>query len=115
MIANRLIAALLPLMLLGCEPASQSEEITLETTSAGDETVNSSSADLEQLFEEYFQSTLVLNPTFATYIGDNRYNDQYVNNIGPAWREAYRSLQQEFLERINAVDSSALKGQELLS
>lgn len=115
MIAKRLTAVLLPLLLLGCEPASQSEPVTAETKPVAAETVNTASADLHRLFEEYFEAWLVLNPTFATYIGDNRYNDQYVNNIGPAWREAARSLEQDSLDRVNAIDPASLQSQELLS
>ncbi len=115
MIAKRLTAALLPLLLLGCEPASQSEPVTAETKPVAAETVNTASADLHRLFEEYFEAWLVLNPTFATYIGDNRYNDRYVNNIGPAWREAARSLEQDSLDRVNAIDPALLQSQELLS
>ena len=115
MIAKRLTAVLLPLLLLGCEPASQSEPVTAETKPVTAETVNTASADLHRLFEEYFEAWLVLNPTFATYIGDNRYNDRYVNNIGPAWREAARSLEQDSLDRVNAIDPATLQSQELLS
>ncbi len=115
MIAKRLTAVLLPLLLLGCEPASQSEPVTAETKPVAAETVNTASADLHRLFEEYFEAWLVLNPTFATYIGDNRYNDRYVNNIGPAWREAARSLEQDSLDRVNAIDPASLQSQELLS
>src|SRR5690606_36063356 len=44
-----------------------------------------SSQLLHQLFEDYFQSNLELNPTFATFIGDNRYNDAFANDISPEW------------------------------
>jgi uncharacterized protein (DUF885 family) len=115
MIARRLTAALLPLLLLGCEPASQSEPITAETTLGTTEAVDSASEELHRLFEEYFEARLLMNPTFATYIGDNRYNDRYVNNIGPAWREASRSLELDSLDRVNAIDPGSLEGQELLS
>ena len=122
MIAKRLIAVLLPLSLLGCEPASQSEPRTAQTTPTSTEAMtvaaeprNSTSEELHQLFEEYFEASLVMNPLFATYIGDSRYNDRYVNSIGPAWREAARLLEQDSLDRANAIDSATLEGQELLS
>jgi len=115
MIARRWISVLLPLLLWGCEPAGQSEPITAEAKQASAEVANTASEELNQLFEEYFESRLVLNPTFATYIGDYRYNDRYVNSIGPGWREAARSLEQDALDRINAIDPSPLEGQELLS
>ena len=115
MIVKRLFALLLPVLLLGCEPAGQSEPRTAETTPVTEEAVNGASEELHQLFEEYFEARLVLNPTYATYIGDNRYNDRYANNISPAWREASRSLEQESLDRVNAIDPGSLEGQDLLS
>jgi uncharacterized protein (DUF885 family) len=115
MTARRLIAVLLPLLLLSCEPARQEPQRTAEATAAESRTGASLNEDLHRLFDEYFESILVLNPGFATYIGDNRYNDRYVNNIGPAWREASRVLEKAFLDRARAMDSSALEGQDLLS
>jgi len=116
MIAIRLIAVLAPLVLLGCEPTGQGETPPVTATPpAPAQSSAKASQELKQLFEEYFEGKLVLNPTFATYIGDNRYNDRYVNNISPAWREAARALEQDALARINAIDPTSLKGQELLS
>ncbi|MCW8874010.1 MAG: DUF885 domain-containing protein [Xanthomonadales bacterium] len=116
MIAIRLIAVLAPLVLLGCEPTGQGETPPAAATPPASAQSNArASQELNQLFEEYFEGKLVLNPTFATYIGDNRYNDRYVNNISPAWREAARALEQDALARINAIDPTSLEGQELLS
>ena len=115
MIARRLIAMLLPLLLLGCDPGSQGKSESAEIKPGVVEVTNPASQELNRLFEEYFESNLLLNPTYATYIGDNRYNDRYVNSIGPGWREAARSLEQEALDRINAIDPSSLEGQELIS
>jgi uncharacterized protein (DUF885 family) len=115
MIANRLYIVLAALALFGCEPTGQSEPRTVSTAAGTSKTSLAASEDLHQLFEEYFEGRLLLNPTFATYIGDNRYNDRYVNNISPAWREAARALEMDALARVNAIDPGALKGQELLS
>jgi uncharacterized protein (DUF885 family) len=107
---------LAPLVLLGCEPTGQGETPPAAATPPASAQSNArASQELNLLFEEYFEGKLVLNPTFATYIGDNRYNDRYVNNISPAWREAARALEQDALARINAIDPTSLEGQELLS
>lgn len=115
MIAKRLSIALAALALFGCEPAGQSEPRAVDTAADTAEASLAASDDLQQLFEEYFEGRLLLNPTFATYIGDNRYNDRYVNNISPAWREAARALEMDALARVNAIDPGSLEGQELLS
>jgi uncharacterized protein (DUF885 family) len=115
MIAKRLSIALAALALFGCEPAGQSEPRAVDTAADTAEASRAVSEDLQQLFEEYFEGRLLLNPTFATYIGDNRYNDRYVNNISPAWREAARALEMDALARVNAIDPGSLKRQDLLS
>jgi uncharacterized protein (DUF885 family) len=115
MIAKRLSIALAALALFGCEPAGRSEPQAAGTAADTAEASLAASEDLHQLFEEYFEGRLLLNPTFATYIGDNRYNDRYVNNISPAWREAARALEMDALARVNAIDPGSLEGQELLS
>jgi len=116
---KRLFSLLAPLLLLGCEPAARNEP-PIETsaaasTEAAAEAGTATRDELHRLFEEYFEARLVLNPLFATYIGDNRYNDRYVNNISPAWREAARTLEREALERVQAIDPGSLEGQDLLS
>jgi hypothetical protein len=45
----------------------------VETSQAADPAVTQ---ELHRIFDEYFEPRLVLNPVFATYIGDNRYNDR---------------------------------------
>jgi uncharacterized protein (DUF885 family) len=70
---------------------------------------------LTKLLDEHFERTLELNPLFATSIGDNRYNDRYPNSIGPAYREAQRALDEEFLARLAAIDRGLLPRQQQLS
>jgi len=91
------------------QPGAQAES----AAPAGDAGANS--AALKQLFEDYFESYLVLNPTFATFIGDNRYNDQYANDIGPEWRVAAEQLQRNALDQLQSIDISLLDEDELLN
>jgi uncharacterized protein (DUF885 family) len=115
MFAKRLITLLAPLLLLACEPATQTEPRIAAPEAVSNAAADTTRDDLHRSFEEYFEARLLLNPLFATHIGDNRYNDRYVNNISPAWREAARALEQEALERIEAIDPDSLEGQDLLS
>jgi uncharacterized protein (DUF885 family) len=91
------------------QPGAQAES----AAPTGDAGVNS--AALHQLFEDYFESYLVLNPTFATFIGDNRFNDQYANDIGPEWRAAAEQLQRNALDQLQSIDVSLLDEDELLN
>jgi len=115
MTIGRLFALLAMLTLVGCEPAGRDEPQAAVAEPVTDGTSQAKQQELHRIFDEYFESRLVLNPVFATYIGDNRYNDRYVNNISPAWREAARALEREALERIGTIDPAGLQGQDLLS
>jgi len=115
MIVQRLSALLVLLALFGCEPATRDAPEAAGTAPATTETGPATASEMHRVFDEYFEAQLLLNPLFATYIGDNRYNDRYVNNISPAWREAARALEQKALDRIEAIDPAGLEDQDLLS
>ncbi|MGI9199829.1 MAG: DUF885 domain-containing protein [Woeseiaceae bacterium] len=85
------------------------------TETAPEPTANSpvdDSAELASLLDDYFERNLVLSPTSATSIGDDRYDNQYANSIGPEHRAARHELNKEFLARLEAVDRAALSTQE---
>ncbi|WP_251357942.1 DUF885 family protein [Kangiella sp. TOML190] len=68
-----------------------------------------------QIYKNYWQRHLQLNPIMATFQGDNRYNDRlgdFGSKEGLAIRKAFN---QEFLNKINQIDASKLSGQDLLS
>jgi uncharacterized protein (DUF885 family) len=73
------------------------------------------SAALHELFDEFFERELELNPVRATAIGDYRYNDRFANSIGPEHREADRKLNEEFLARLLEIDRVQLSRQDQLS
>ena len=108
------------LSLFAC--SEQSNEVSVNNepdappaSTASTEAAEQASRELHQLFDDYFEAYLELNPTFATYIGDNRYNNRYANNISPDWLAASRQLDLDSLERLSEIDPSLLQGQDLLS
>jgi uncharacterized protein (DUF885 family) len=70
---------------------------------------------LNAIYESYFEANLELNPTFATFIGDHRWNDRFPNSLGPEHRAAQKELWQEYLSRTGRADPSMLSGQDLLN
>ncbi|MEL7450074.1 MAG: DUF885 domain-containing protein [Pseudomonadota bacterium] len=72
-------------------------------------------AQASALFADWFEESLKQNPILATSIGDARYNDQFPNFIGPAYRQRAEELDRQYLERIRAIDREALTGQDRLS
>src|SRR5262245_2704418 len=66
------------------------------------------SRQLDAIFEEYFQAYLKLFPTFASEIGDHRYDDQLEIAIGPEHLAAQKSLAERTLERLDRIDLARL-------
>lgn len=72
-------------------------------------------AELDQLYEEYFEAYLELDPVLATSIGDPRYNDRYEISISPQWRARAEKLERDYLSRLSKIDVSALESGDRLS
>ena len=73
------------------------------------------SATLHALFDEYFERNLELNPISATFIGDYRFNDRLANSNSPEYRATETAMDEEFLQRLLAVDREQLDYQDQLS
>ncbi len=72
-------------------------------------------AELEILYDQFWQDSLKLNPIQATQVGDSRYNDQWPNNASQAQREKVEAFQREWLARLSALNPSGLEAQARLS
>ncbi len=70
---------------------------------------------LHELFAEYFERELELNPLSATFVGDDRYNDRLANFLGPEHQAASLAFEQEYLARLLEIDRRALNAQDQLS
>ncbi|MFQ6615155.1 MAG: DUF885 family protein [Fidelibacterota bacterium] len=75
---------------------------------------SSVAARLHTLLDEYWQWRLTENPEFATYLGDDRYNDRLTDMSLQAIEERHRRRQQ-YLEKLAALDSSRLSKTDRLN
>ncbi len=82
---------------------------------AGSETVVDKAAQLDALYEEYWEEYLKMSPVTATYIGDERYNDQLVDSDSAENRAKTHEFNQRWLDRVSAIGDGGLSGQALLS
>jgi uncharacterized protein (DUF885 family) len=73
------------------------------------------SVALNQLFDEYFERILELNPLQATFIGDHRYDDQLTNNIAPEEIASALALEQQFLDAVLKFDPATLSAADRFS
>lgn len=72
------------------------------------------SSALADLAERTWQRTLELNPTLATILGDERYDDR-LDDIGPEGRAARRALAEETRSAALAIDPAGLGEEERIS
>ena len=113
---NRSIPALLlgiGLAMSGCgrdstdaagEPAAETDRPAAEA--AGEDTA----AELDAVFAEYQEEYLQMNPVMATFLGDNRYNDQWfpLDPLSDEYLEADYRMNQRYLARITEIDPEGL-------
>lgn len=72
-------------------------------------------AQLNRLYDQYWEASLRLNPLQATFQGDNRYNDQLPNFLSAAFRQQSHDFTVEWLGKVQAIGADGLSGQDLLS
>jgi len=91
----------------GCEPASDMAE----------EAVVDVAAQLTQLYHEYDEEVLALNPVFATIRGDSRFNDQWFPHdlLSDEYAAASLDIDKRYLARLLEIDSSSLDVQDRLN
>jgi len=94
------------LALAGCEQADEMTEVA---------TVDAA-AQLKQLYADYDEEYLALNPLFATFRGDNRFNDQWFPHdpLSDEYAAAALDLNARYLARLAEIDASNLAVQTRL-
>jgi uncharacterized protein (DUF885 family) len=76
---------------------------------------DSKAAQLNQLYAQYWEESLRLNPLRATFQGDPRYNDQLPNFLSAEYREKSRRFTEQWLKKVESAGADGLDGQDLLS
>ncbi|MBK9655733.1 MAG: DUF885 domain-containing protein [Rhodanobacteraceae bacterium] len=106
---------LLVLTLVAVLGACATTERVAMPDSASAQAQPSRAAQLDALYDDWFEANLKLNPLQATQNGDPRYNDQLPNMLTPEHRERVRVLNSDYLQRVQALGDQGLAGQDLLS
>ncbi len=98
-------------VLVACSPSTQ--------PAAGDAAGEAAQADkaarLNQLYADYWEGVLKLNPLQATFQGDNRYNDQLPDFGSAQFRRQSHDFTAEWLAKAEKIGDAGLTGQDLLS
>ncbi|MES2684808.1 MAG: DUF885 domain-containing protein [Pseudomonadota bacterium] len=74
-----------------------------------------SPAAMQQLFADYWEAYLALNPLSATFIGDSRYNDQLPNYLTAAERAKQTAFARQWQARLASIDTAPLSEQDRIS
>jgi prolyl oligopeptidase len=72
------------------------------------------SEDFAALLDEHWEWQLAQYPTFASSLGDHRYNDRWTDRSIDAIEERQQQVR-DFLRRVYAIDRGALAGEEQLN
>ena len=72
-------------------------------------------AQLDTLYEAYFEQRLQGSPSSATFIGDHRFDDRLENSASPAYEAALKREQQHFLAQAQAINTATLTRAQRLS
>ena len=82
---------------------------------AGAADTTRSVARLNQLYADFWEENLKLNPLQATYAGDPRYNAELLNFLSRDHELIARAFQQKYLDAAKAIGPDGLEGQDRLS
>src|SRR5690606_4577947 len=94
------------------------ERPTTDATNATGATAQSAedrAKQLDTLYAEHWEEVLKLNPIQATFQGDHRYDDQLPDFGSAEFRRQQHDFTVRWLDRVRAVGSDGLSGQDLLS
>jgi uncharacterized protein (DUF885 family) len=75
----------------------------------------SASQRLNELFDDYFERSLQMNPLQATFIGDDRYDDKLTNSIAPEFIRMALDLERSYLDAAMKFDPRTLSAEDRLS
>ena len=105
------LALALALGLAACQPAADAPP----AADAAQVQPAERAARLQQLYADYWEASLQLNPLQATFVGDPRYADQLPDFYSAGFRAREAAFLREWRDQARAIGGEGLQGQDLLS
>lgn len=84
-------------------------------SAAATPSASTKAAQLDQLYKDFWEESLKLNPLQATFVGDPRYNDQLPNFLSPQYHQRTHEFDLRWKQKVAAIGADGLQGQALLS
>lgn len=81
----------------------------------GQKTAAANKQSPDSIYAQYWEEHQQLFPLDATSSGDYRYNDRMTIIIAPSFRDSLRRFYNKYLSAISDVDTSGLKGEDMIS
>ena len=101
--------------LAACDRAPSTDTAATPAANVSTADAAAKASQLKQLYADYWEALLKLNPVIATFTGDNRYNDQLPDSGSAAYRQQMQQFTEEWLKKAEAIGPAGLAGQDLLS
>ena len=111
----RPLALALALALTACATTPAADTAAVAPAASAAPQPGERAAQLSQLYADFWEASLALNPLNATFVGDPRYNDQMPDLFAAEFRAKEAAFNREWLGRAQAIGSDGLQGQDLLS
>jgi len=96
-------------------PLSVTVAIAAPAAAKSAQVAPSKSQQLEKMYVDYWEASLKRSPLQATFVGDERYNDQMPNFFTPQYRDEGLAFTKAWLKKFEAIDASDVTGQTRLS
>ncbi|MGY1424355.1 DUF885 domain-containing protein [Lysobacter sp. A289] len=112
-VTRSLLAVALVAAMAGCSPTPANDAAQAKPTT--EQAATDKAAQLKEMYAQYWEEYLKLNPLAATFQGDPRYNDQMPNYLSEQYRQKSHDFTQRWLDKVEAIGSDGLEGQALLS
>ncbi len=110
-----LLALAVTAALAGCERAPSTDPAAAAAPAATTQNADAKASQLKQLYADYWEANLKLNPVMATFTGDPRYNAELPDFGSAAYRDQLKQFTADWLKKVEAIGNQGLTGQDLLS
>ncbi len=91
------------------------QALRLSESPAPDSESTQANPELAQMFQQYFDEGLALNPISGTFLGLRQYNSKWTNHLSSEHRQLMHDYHQGWLDKLNAFERENLNNTDLVS
>ncbi|MFT5674429.1 MAG: hypothetical protein ACI808_000348 [Paraglaciecola sp.] len=99
----------------GCQTQSVNEQPQVVDAVFSEQDLRDESTKLASVLDNYFVESLEMDPVYATFVGEYKYNDKFSPPITPINLAKGLAFEHRYLSAIEGINKAKLSGQDLLS